>query len=473
MAMLPPNQPAPPTVNAQGYEQPGLFGRLRAMLSGLSQPGSPQQQAPAGLQDALRQRMQAQTNASAAQDQAKQYGMIGQNAAKQGFSVDAGAGTPREVDWGNIIQAGVGNFMQARKSKEAQQETNSAADFSQQFAENVFQNDPQGRQLMQLAQAGIPGADKALAEHLSPKKEALGSLTQLIQSGQGTPEFAQAIAQQYFPGMDPQLVFGAAKNAAAQKVKDREALQQQKLGEIVLTNDLGTKRDLAVADAKGDNKPALTPTETGARLKSMEANTATLNSIGATEARLQELNSMANDQNSAVGAWQRAAASVAKSGIPIVEDIASNFQNEFFSKLEATVNEMAAGKTQLLRGPASDRDVALMLKTLPNAQRDPQVLKDLLKQAMDFTKTQRVAAQLQNIDINSGRNLELGTDLVDYYQLAKDGGEGAVAKRQAENQQRLDQRRSSGRSASSAPQVDMSAVPEDINSFIESIPGLE
>lgn len=111
--------------------------------------------------------------------------------------------TPQYVNYGNILQQGLGNFLAMHKSKEALEKESEAKDLNNQFLQETVGNDPQAQKLVQMAQVGLPGAAERLTDYIQPKRQAIGAF---LQAAPGLdPESAAALAPQF--GISPE--FGA------------------------------------------------------------------------------------------------------------------------------------------------------------------------------------------------------------------------------------------------------------------------
>ena len=156
-------------------------------------------------QEADMQRQQANRFQGIAQ-QANTSGVVGGGnvSGMQGMS----QATPQAIDWGGIIQGAAGNYLAARKEKDASKSSQEAEALNRQFMMETIGTDPEAQRLLQMAQVGIPGAEQALADRIAPKKEAMGAFLQHLQTGNADPEFAAAIAERY--GISPELASQAA-----------------------------------------------------------------------------------------------------------------------------------------------------------------------------------------------------------------------------------------------------------------------
>lgn len=198
----------PPMVTAQGYNDP--MQTVGTATSPLDQN--------AMLAELLRRRTAAAKAAKLSAGNAQMWNnTIGQPQFTQ--TIRGGSGQPDQVvvNYGDILGKGVSNYMGAKERKNAIEKTSEVEDINNNFMKTTLSNDPTALKLYSAAQAGVPGADKALAEHMAPKKQSLAVLTQFI-SGGGDPEMARSLASQF--GVDPEIAFQAAQyqtKAAEQK----------------------------------------------------------------------------------------------------------------------------------------------------------------------------------------------------------------------------------------------------------------
>lgn len=157
--------------------------------------------------------------------------MWGSNFQRPQFSqtVDGGAGQPDQVviNYGDILGRGISNYMQAKERKTSVEKSKEAESLNMEFMNSTLSGDPQAQKLYMAAQAGMPGAEKALANHIAPKKQSLAVLTQFI-SGGGDPEMAADLARQL--GVDPEI----ARKAAVYQVQRQEEKAGTEFGQKVL-----------------------------------------------------------------------------------------------------------------------------------------------------------------------------------------------------------------------------------------------
>lgn len=184
-----PLDPTPPMVTAGGM------------------PGPLDQNAQ--MAELLRRKQAAQKQAALSSGNAEMWeNTIGQPQFTQ--TVRGGGNAPDQtvVNWGDILGKGVSNYMGAKERKKSAAASEEVQSINNQFMESTLKNDPQASKLYTAVQAGLPGADRALSDHLAPKKQSLAVLTQFI-SGGGDPAMAAQLATEM--GVDPDIAFKAAE----------------------------------------------------------------------------------------------------------------------------------------------------------------------------------------------------------------------------------------------------------------------
>lgn len=210
-----PLDPVPPMVTAPGYASPAAPMDQNAQFAEL-----------------LRRKQAAAKQAQMSAGNAEMWnGLIGQPQFTQ--TVRGGRDQPDQVivNWGDILGKGVSNYMGAKERKKSLDSTEEVQSINNQFMQSTLANDPQASKLYTAVQAGLPGADKALSDHLAPKKQSLAILTQYIASG-GDPEMVSQLAEQM--GVDPNI----ARKAAEYQIKTQEEKRNDTFGQQVLLQDM-------------------------------------------------------------------------------------------------------------------------------------------------------------------------------------------------------------------------------------------
>lgn len=183
-----------------------------------------------GLLNQLRVKNEQEARIQSLRGQEQTWNAAAANAMRQSPTLTSGgdqvsvAGRnftmPRQenINWGAILQGGLSNYMSAKKGKEAQDLEAKKAELNSGFFMSAVGDDPQAQKLAILAQSGVPGADRALAQHIAPKKEAMGAFLQALPTL--SPDAAAELAPRY--GLTPELGRKSAEYAAAQKQGEEE-----------------------------------------------------------------------------------------------------------------------------------------------------------------------------------------------------------------------------------------------------------
>lgn len=232
----------------------GPLDPIPPMVTAGGMPNTPIDQS-AQLAELLRRKAAAQKQAQMATGNAEMWNnTIGQPHFTQ--TVRGGGNAPDQVvvNYGDILGKGISNYMGAKERKTAIDKNDEVNQISQEFMQHTLSTDPQAVKLYGLSQAGVPGADKALATHLEPKKQSMAVLVQGLTSGMMDPEMASQLAPQY--GLDPEIVRKAAVYAAktaeekrAGAFADKSALLNQNIeGQKELQNNKPTKTGYTQAE---------------------------------------------------------------------------------------------------------------------------------------------------------------------------------------------------------------------------------
>lgn len=403
------------------------------------------------LADALRKRQDA--------ERLRGRGLQFQNVANSAGAPTVGGGmvqgmrggqaTPEAINWGSIIQSGVGNYQAAKSNAQADKAEKEADELSQAFMADTFKNDPESFRLMQMAQAGVPGAEQALAERVNPKKEAMGAFLQHIQSGMADPDMVGEIAQRY--GVDPELARkavetqqkrAAEKEAAerAQSLQDYESKMQiqaryrpptaastRAAGEVSFQEYMAMSPEQREAYDKykgrrgSSTEGNLTPGELqirGRALKEAEENHAKMQS---TRHKFEALNDSLSKNPEAFNNTQRVAQWAAESEMPILSSLGTYMRSPEMSQLEQAVNDEVLARMAQLGGNDSNEELRRMRASLPQALNNKEAAKVLLRDMEEFSKTLEKAMELRRKDLQSGDYFQRDAEPKDYYALARSG----------------------------------------------------
>lgn len=226
-----PLDPTPPMVTVPGFNDP-------------SQASSAPLDQNSQLAELLRRRAAAAKQAQMSAGNAQMWqNTIGQPQFTQTLRGSGGQPDQVVVNWGDILGKGVANYMGAKERKQSLNSGEEVQNINNDFMKSTLQTDPIATKLYGAVQAGIPGAAKALTDHMAPKKQTLADLTQFIIGG-GSPEMAAELARQ--KGLDPQIAFRAAEY----QTKAKETQNADKLGGQVVVQDLKNQGALNVQNNK-------------------------------------------------------------------------------------------------------------------------------------------------------------------------------------------------------------------------------
>lgn len=310
--------------------------------------------------------------------------------------------TPMAIDWGGIIQKAGGNFMAARKESEAGKASTQADELNRMFMQESIGEDPEAQRLLQMAQAGIPGAEQALAERVAPKKEALGAFLQYIQTGNADPAMAAELAPRY--GLSPEIGMQAATSfrqnmmeASEKDFQQKQALKQQDFSQRVALKGIPQAKAGAAAPEAGA-MPGPAPTgalgmmeglppapdwnslsyaEKQYGIKAIQEEEKNQSEIRGQMYKYEELRPMLEE---AFGAKQKASEFLLNAADKLPGPLASAammgsdmLQNEANAKLKDYINGAVLKKMAALGGNDSNEELARMMATLPRIGQSPEV----------------------------------------------------------------------------------------------------
>jgi uncharacterized protein YidB (DUF937 family) len=339
--------------------------------------------------------------------------------------------TEQKVDWGSILGRFGANYMAARSGKKADDLIMKQDELNQQFFASTMRDDPKAQRLYMMHQAGVPGADKALGQHLAPKKEALAGLTQLIASGKASPELVASISDKY--GIDPQVAASAAQFAteATQREQDRKFDQQVYLKKMGLSAaEERQARDLAargkgsrigIGDGMSESNEAinddLTPGERQVRAKQLEKFD---ENIMKAEQQLQKFNGLRGDieKDNTFGMKQKVADVMAKSPIGVISAVGTSMRNKSAMLLEDYLNSETLTRMAQLGGNDSNEDLNRMRASLPQVVNNKEAALHLMDQLNEWQKDTKKAIQLKRKDYATGNYFKIGSQEPDYYKEA-------------------------------------------------------
>lgn len=404
------------------------------------------------LADALRKRQEA--------ERLRGRGLQFQNVANSAGAPTVGGGmvggmrgaqaTPEAINWGSIIQSGVGNYQAAKDTATASKMDKEADELSQAFMESTFKQDPESYRLMQMAQAGVPGAEQALAERVNPKKEAMGAFLQHIQSGMADPDMVGEIAQRY--GVDPVLAKKAVetqqkraqeKEAAerAQGLQDYEAKMQiqsryRPASTSAASRDISFQEYMAMTPEQQEaynkfkgrkgagTEGGLTPGERNVRAKQVTETEEAASKMASTRHKFEALNESLSNNPDAFNNTQRVAQWAAESELPILSSVGTYMRSPEMSQLEQAVNDEVLTRMAQLGGNDSNEELRRMRASLPQALNNPEAAKLLLRDMEEFSRTLEQAMELRRRDLQTGDYFREDFVPKNYYSEARRGRSG-------------------------------------------------
>jgi len=367
--------------------------------------------------------------------------------------------TPMAIDWGGILQKAGGNFMAARKESEASKASTQADELNRLFMQESLGEDPEAQRLLQMAQAGIPGAEQALAERVAPKKEALGAFLQYIQTGNADPAMAAELAPRY--GLSPELGMQAAtsfrqnmKEASERDFQQRQALKQMDFNQRVALKGIPQAKAGAAPEAGAMPGPdptgalgmveglppapdwnALSYAEKQYAIKAIGEEEKQQDEIRGQMYKYEELRPMLEE---AFGAKQTASEFLANAadGMPgpirsAMMMAADKLQSEANAKLKEYINSAVLKKMAALGGNDSNEELARMMATLPRVSQDKDVAIALTDALHRFETVSDRVMQIRKQALAAGGHRYLASIQSNLYKIAEQQlmQEGAIGPR--------------------------------------------
>lgn len=396
----------------------------------------------ASLIDQLRKRNRLQTEAAEAQRQQEVFSNAFQGSGNTvGGQSYGGIPSPVEIDYGSILGRAGSAFMAARKGKEASEKSSEAEAMNMEFMQSVLGSDEQAQKLFMAAQAGLPGADKALAEHIAPKKQSMAVLMQAITTGRMDPEMAAQAAPQF--GIDPEVARKAAGYALTQmtEAEDRrfgrqQSLQNQRIsamdarqqaaiaaraprsGARVSTGDgMSEPNDTTAGEGVGIAGQGLSPGQTQLLGKEVTRLTNELQKSTMSTGKYQNLRGRL-EKSTAFSPGQKASKILSEFDNPILHGIGVATRNKDVADLEDFVLNETLSRMAQLGGNDSNEELRRMQASLPSALNSKEVALHLMDELNKWQEVTRLATKMRIADAKSGRAFAPGSE-EDYYEAAK------------------------------------------------------
>lgn len=389
--------------------------------------------------DQLRRRNQLQSEAQQAQRQQEAFQGAFQDTpftvGGQSYSTRYGeVPTPQEINWGGILGKAASNFMAARKGKEAREKSSEAEALNMQFMQSVLGEDPQAQKLFMAAQAGLPGADKALAEHIAPKKQSMAVLMQAITTGNLDPAMASEVAPQF--GVDPNLAASAAQYALKQRnaTEDRKHQRQidlrmlginaadDRLTRTLQTRNQGGGSRVSVGDGISEPNPNtgsydLTP---GQKQITAKETVRLLNDISKSTVQTGKYQNLRSrlEKSDAFGASQKVSKVLTEFQSPVLSAIGTAMRSKEVADLEDFVLNETLTRMAQLGGNDSNEELRRMQASLPSALNNKETALHLMDELQKWQEVNKEAAKMRVEDTRTGAVLQPGAE-DDYYERAK------------------------------------------------------
>lgn len=324
------------------------------------------------------------------------------------------------INYGDIIGKGLSNFFGARAQRDSNRAEAEAESINQEFMMSTLESDPEAQKLYGLAQAGMPGAAKALAEHIEPKKEALAGFMQANSQGTMDPDLAAEVAPQY--GIDPDLARKAATYArqqkeaqAARKMSDAKELIDYRTGKSAFLKGIpsassgrsraGKEITLAnggVAEVDGDVPYGLTPGQKQNQAKNL---TALDDVIMKGEAQIAKFPDVweAASKPGGIGKGQQLSQFLSESNSPLISAIGMATRSKDAALLHDYANSEVLSRMGQLGGNDSNEELRRMQASVPNALQNPETMKALLKRFDAWQKKTMEIVKRKRQDMQTGR----------------------------------------------------------------------
>lgn len=310
----------------------------------------------------------------------------------------------KQVNYGDILGAGVSSFLGARADKLDRQAKTEMDDINDEFMNSTLRDDPQAMKLYGLAQAGLPGADKALAQHLAPKKTSMAVIVQGITSGNLSPEMAAAMAAEQ--NLDPEMVRRAAEYAQKQvqakadrKLSDQKELIDYRTGKQAYLKSVpsaGTGRRAAgreITLANGNvaevDEPTtayeLSPGQKQNQAKNLNALDDVISKAEQQVAKFPEVWEAAG-RPGGLGKGQQFSQFLSESSISPLNALGMATRSPEAALLHDYANSEVLARMAQLGGNDSNEELRRMQASVPNALQNPETMRVLLKRFDQWTR---------------------------------------------------------------------------------------
>jgi len=337
-----------------------------------------------------------------------------------------GVPAPTPVNYGGILQNAVNTFMGARSAKKYEEAKANNEAVSKAYAIETLQGDPQALKLYQAAQYGVPGADKALAKYLEPKKpDAIAGLLQTLEKLDGNnPAVVRQIAQRY--GMKEDEAKGmilGAQQKAAEKINEEQGFELKKLGmqqgaadaraaanrdatleaaRIRASSKNGAGMGAKGPDGKVNYVNDLTPGELQIRGKEMRAIDDKLQTSESQLSRFEPM--MADISKISDQDWNKQAAAklAAEKGGGVGELLGERMKNNAVKQLESYLMSTVLDRMSQLGGNDSNEELQRMRADLPSVYNSKEAAVQMLNRIHQWQNSTNEAIKLRRQSYSDG-----------------------------------------------------------------------
>lgn len=335
------------------------------------------------------------------------------------------------INWGGIIEKGVSSYQAAKGEKDMEKAQEEAVDAEFDIANAIYEStladDPEGARLIKMTQMGVPGADQALAKHLTPKTQSLAVIVQAMTTGKLDPAMAAELAPQF--GLSPELVSKGAEYAAQ---KNQEAIDQKFQNQAAL-KEMGrggsggsgsdkvsfeeykamSPEDRAAYDsfrgkggrnAKQDN---MTPGERNVRAKELLKLEELIREGEIQFSKGEDLREIINDP-STFGGKQKLSQALSEFQNPILGGIGTSMRSKGVAMLEDYVLSEVLDRMAALGGSDSNEELRKMRASLPSAMNNQEAAKALYESVHKWQKHTLEKIKAKRAQLKSGEFFEVG-----------------------------------------------------------------
>lgn len=365
------------------------------------------------------------------------------------------APTPQAINWGSILQTGLGNYMAGQAEKKADAADDTVENLREQFMRETLENDPESMKLYQMAQMGVPGSEQALSERIAPKRQPLATFTQFVaQNPDLDDESAAAMGAE--SGISRELSIGIVNAARQGRLRSETSeidKENRSFGRTLLRDE-----NLAALKDKGkkaeDEVFDLTPGQKHIQGNMMKEADSQLSEIAKSSGKFQTVMDTIKRDN-AFGFGSKAAevaAGYEGFGSSIINPIGKSQLSEGAMMLKEYVTGETLRRMAQLGGNDSNYELNVIAGSLPSVLHNKEAAIAMLERLHEWEETTRLAIKLRRDDIQTGKWFGRQPNQDDYYSMAK-------------------KMRASGQKGYPKPEIpsDLKGIPTDQSNAIESM----